>query len=199
MSLQISSLTPLKMCWILLLVGSALAAVSVHAMEAIVPSKHGAICSPDTRVMPLTANVSNTTQHYKNELSAIISCNAQNKFWDGTACTDLTVPAPPACTISHNIFNNTTTEINQAYVIEQTYTSPEVEVSRCHWFWDRGRKRNISRIYAVYSCITEPLRVEVQGQMVTIHQDTCNPNPRTELIWDGASRDCWHCAGLPLC
>jgi hypothetical protein len=199
MNLQISTLTPLKMSWILLLVGSALAAVSGHAMEAVVPSNQEAICKPDNRVTALTANVSTTTQRYKNELSAIISCNAQKKFWDGTACTDLTAPTPPACTISHNIFNNTTTEINQAYVIEQTYTSPEVEVSRCHWFWNRGSSRNISQIYAVYSCVTQPLRVEVQGQTVTIHQDTCIPNPRTEVIWSGQSRHCWACGGLPSC
>lgn len=197
--MRIYSSSKFKIYQALLILVSVLVPFSIHSMEAIISTKQTASCTPDNRVTVLTTTVSNTTQRYKNDIEAIIACNAQKKFWDGTSCTDMTVPPPPTCTVTNNIFDNTTVEINQVYLVENTYTSPEVETHRCFDFVDRGRGRNFSQVVSIMSCVNQGTQVDVAGQVVTITHDNCVASPRrVEYGWVVA-KFCSECFSLPPC
>lgn len=182
-----------------LVIPCLLLGASVTAQEVTTRSINGVACQADRRYDQLQSNTQSKIDSYKAQLDAMMTCQTDKKLWDGTQCVDVTPPPPPACQIINNILNTTTTEINQAIVQWSTYTSPEIETSRCHWFWDRGRSRNISEIRSIRSCQPQGVKVQVSGQYVTIFNDTCIPNPRTEVIWGGQSRHCTECFSLPLC
>lgn len=157
-------------------------------------------CVTDDRFDQLNSKAQTSFDQKKAQVEAILNCQTQKKFWDGTTCVDApTPPAPPACTVIQNIVNTSTFRVNNAIVQRFNYTSPVVETSRCHQFNNRGGSRNFSEIKRISTCVNQGYKIQVYGQYVNIYTDTCVPSPSMETIWSGVSRACAECTSLPNC